>query len=398
MRGRLTLLVVIGTLLALVSGPAAAHDPSDELDAVQAELESLASQIDNSRSESRAVGERLSGAQASLAAVQAQLTDAQSEVDLLVAQIQGEEARLAVVNGQLEIIQQNLVETTVDLQNTLEDLEVQVVELYMNATASVTTMVLGFDTAAEASVGLVYVEQVTGQSEDLLDTFEFLKLEEERQQNLALERQDEVEEILTGLAGEKIVLDGEVAKVEALRIEAEANLANVRSLLNQINSDIAAAEQQHESLEADAARLKDEIAALQDSGGTNPGVLGWPVSGRLSSPYGYRIHPIYGTKRLHTGIDIAASNGTPIAAAGSGKVILAKVFGGYGNAVVVDHGGGLTTLYAHQSQIAVSVGQVVGRGDTIGYVGSTGNSTGAHLHFETAEYGNRVDPLKYLNG
>ena len=398
MRGRLTLLVMIGTLLAFVSGPAGAHDPSDELDAVQAELESLASQIDNSRAESRAVGERLSGAQASLAAVQAQLADAQGEVDLLVAQIQGEEARLAVVNGQLEIIQQNLVETTVDLQNTLEDLEVQVVELYMNATASVTTMVLGFDTAAEASVGLVYVEQVTGQSEDLLDTFEFLKLEEERQQNLAFERQNEVEEILTGLAGEKVVLDGEVAKVEALRIEAEANLANVRSLLSQINSDIAAAEQQHESLEADAARLKDEIAALQDSGGTNPGVLGWPVSGRLSSPYGYRIHPIYGTKRLHTGIDIAASNGTPIAAAGSGKVILAKVFGGYGNAVVVDHGGGLTTLYAHQSRIAVSVGQAVSRGDTIGYVGSTGNSTGAHLHFETAEYGNRVDPLKYLNG
>ena len=398
MRGRLTLLVMIGTLLAFVSGPAGAHDPSDELDAVQAELESLASQIDNSRAESRAVGERLSGAQASLAAVQAQLADAQGEVDLLVAQIQGEEARLAVVNGQLEIIQQNLVETTVDLQNTLEDLEVQVVELYMNATASVTTMVLGFDTAAEASVGLVYVEQVTGQSEDLLDTFEFLKLEEERQQNLAFERQNEVEEILTGLAGEKVVLDGEVAKVEALRIEAEANLANVRSLLNQINSDIVAAEQQHESLEADAARLKDEIAALQDSGGTNPGVLGWPVSGRLSSPYGYRIHPIYGTKRLHTGIDIAASNGTPIAAAGSGKVILAKVFGGYGNAVVVDHGGGLTTLYAHQSRIAVSVGQAVSRGDTIGYVGSTGNSTGAHLHFETAEYGNRVDPLKYLNG
>lgn len=398
MKRRITLLVVVGTLFAFVSGPAGAHDPSDELDAVQAELESLASQIDNSRAESRAVGERLSAAQASLSVAQTELAAAQGEVDVLVAQIQGEEARLAVVNAQLEIIQQNLVETTVDLQNTLEDLEVQVVELYMNATASVTTMVLGFNTAAEASVGLVYVEQVTGQSEDLLDTFEFLKIEEERQQNLALEHQNEVEEILAGLATEKTVLDAEVAKVEALRIEAEANLVNVRSLLNQINSDIAAAEQQHESLEADAERLKDEIASLQDSGGTNPGVLAWPVSGRLSSPYGYRIHPIYGTKRLHTGIDIAASNGTPIAAAGSGRVILAKVFGGYGNAVVIDHGGGLTTLYAHQSRIAVSVGQAVGRGDTVGYVGSTGNSTGAHLHFETAEFGNRVDPLKYLNG
>lgn len=398
MRRQLPLLVAIAVLFALVAGPAGAHDPSAELDQVQAELENLASQIDNSRAESRAVGERLAIAQASLAAVQAELAEAQGEVDQIVAQIEGEEARLAVVNGQLEVIQQNLVATTVDLQNTLDDLEVQVVELYMNATASVTTMVLGFDTAAEASVGLVYVEQVTGQSEDLLDTFEFLKIEEERQQNLALERQTEVEQILAGLATEKAVLDSEVAKVEALRLEAESNLVNVRSLLDQINSDIAAAEQQHDSLEADAERLKDEIAALQDTGGTNPGVLAWPVSGRLSSPYGYRIHPIYGTKRLHTGIDIAASSGTPIAAAGSGKVILAKVFGGYGNAVVIDHGGGLTTLYAHQSRMAVSVGQAVGRGETIGYVGSTGNSTGAHLHFETAEFGNRVDPMKYLNG
>lgn len=398
MRRQLPLLVAIAVLFALVAGPAGAHDPSAELDQVQAELENLASQIDNSRAESRAVGERLAIAQASLAAVQSELAEAQGEVDQIVAQIEGEEARLAVVNGQLEIIQQNLVATTVDLQNTLDDLEVQVVELYMNATASVTTMVLGFDTAAEASVGLVYVEQVTGQSEDLLDTFEFLKIEEERQQNLAIERQTEVEQILAGLATEKAVLDSEVAKVEALRLEAESNLVNVRSLLDQINSDIAAAEQQHDSLEADAERLKDEIAALQDTGGTNPGVLAWPVSGRLSSPYGYRIHPIYGTKRLHTGIDIAASNGTPIAASGSGKVILAKVFGGYGNAVVIDHGGGLTTLYAHQSRIAVSVGQAVGRGETIGYVGSTGNSTGPHLHFETAEFGNRVDPMKYLNG
>ena len=82
--------------------------------------------------------------------------------------------------------------------------------------------------------------------------------------------------------------------------------------MNQINRDIQAAESQHDSLEADAARLEAELAALQEQGGTNPGVLGWPVNGRVSSPYGYRIHPIFGTRKLHTGIDIAASSGTPI--------------------------------------------------------------------------------------
>jgi len=268
----------------------------------------------------------------------------------------------------------------------------------MNATASVTTMLLGFDTAAEASVGLVYVEEVTGQSEDLLDTFEFLKLEEERQQNLALDRQAEVEEILDGLEGERVVLEQEVSAVEELRLEAEANLESVRALLSQINRDIQAAESQHESLEADAARLEAELVALQERGGTNPGVLGWPVNGRVSSPYGYRIHPIFGTRKLHTGIDIAASSGTPIAAAGSGRVILAETYGGYGRAVVIDHGGGLATLYAHQSSIAVSVGQRVERGATIGYVGCSGSCTGPHLHFETRENGARVDPMKYLNG
>jgi murein DD-endopeptidase MepM/ murein hydrolase activator NlpD len=395
---RAALLLIVAIVVGLVSGPAGAADPSAELDAVRDELDSLASQIDNSRAESRAVGERLAGAQTALSAVQAELSEAQGRVDALTAEIEGEEAHLANVTAQLDVIQKNLVETTVELQNTLDDLEIQVVELYMNATASVTTMILGFNSAAEASVGLVYVEEVTGQSEDLLDTFAFLKLEEERQQGLALERQAEVEEIIGDLEGERVVLEGEVAVVEGLRLEAEANLEETRSLLAQINSDIEAAESRHASLEADAERLEAEIIALQDQGGTNPGVLGWPVNGRVTSPYGYRIHPIFGTKKLHTGIDIAAGSGTPIAAAGSGRVILAETYGGYGRAVVIDHGGGLATLYAHQSSIAVSVGQRVNRGDTIGYVGCSGSCTGPHLHFETRESGARVDPMKYLNG
>ncbi len=395
---RIALLATFTLFVGVISGTAGAHDPSSELDEVRDQLDQLASQIDNSRAESRAVGERLNSAQAELSAVQEELTAAQGRVDALTAQIEGEELHLANVNAQLEIIQQNLVETTVELQNTLDALEVQVVELYMNATASVTTMLLGFDTAAEASVGLVYVEEVTGQSEDLLDTFEFLKIEEERQQGLALDRQAEVEEILTGLESERLVLEGEVAEVEELRLEAEANLATVRGLLDQISRDIQAAESQHASLEEDAERLEAELAALQEQGGTNPGVLGWPVNGRVSSPYGYRIHPIFGTRKLHTGIDIAASSGTPIAAAGSGRVILAQTYGGYGRAVVIDHGGGLATLYAHQSSMAVSVGERVERGETIGYVGCSGSCTGPHLHFETRENGARVDPMKYLNG
>jgi murein DD-endopeptidase MepM/ murein hydrolase activator NlpD len=123
---------------------------------------------------------------------------------------------------------------------------------------------------------------------------------------------------------------------------------------------------------------------------TGSGQLGWPVSAPITSPFGWR----WG--RMHEGIDLGAAYGAPIAAAGAGTVIYAGWLGGYGNLTVIDHGGGLATAYGHQSQIAVTVGQQVARGQTIGYVGSTGHSTGPHLHFEVRVNGQAVDPLGYL--
>lgn len=395
---RVIALVAMATIVGLLAGPAGAHDPSAELDSVREELENLSSQIDESKAESREVGQQLHAAQDSLAAVQAELVEAEGRVHAVESRIAGEEDKLFQVQRQLEVIELNLLETTLDLQKTIANLEIQVVELYMNAAAATPSLVLGFESAAEAAVGLAYVDEVTGQSEDLLDTFEFLKVEEERQQAQVLDNRAEVEEIIGGLEVDKANLEAEVGVVEGLQLEAEENLAEVRGLLSRINAEIAALEDNHSSLEADAERLEAELAALQDTGGSNPGVLGWPVSGRVSSSFGYRIHPIFGTKKLHTGIDIAASYGTAISAAGDGKVILAQSYGGYGNAIVIDHGGGLATLYAHQSRLAVSVGQTVSRGQTIGYVGCTGYCTGTHLHFETREYGLHVDPMKYLNG
>ena len=116
----------------------------------------------------------------------------------------------------------------------------------------------------------------------------------------------------------------------------------------------------------------------------------WPTSGQLTSGFG----PRWG--RMHQGIDIAAPTGRPITAAKSGKVIVAGPSGGYGNLVVIDHGGGLSTAYAHQSRIAVGVGDPVTQGGVIGYVGSTGHSTGPHLHFEVRVNGAARDPLPYL--
>jgi murein DD-endopeptidase MepM/ murein hydrolase activator NlpD len=123
----------------------------------------------------------------------------------------------------------------------------------------------------------------------------------------------------------------------------------------------------------------------------------WPVpSHYITSPFGWRIHPILGTKRLHAGMDIRAPYGTAISAAAAGTVVRSGWYGGYGNAVVIDHGGGVVTLYGHQSRVAVRAGQRVTRGQTIGYSGSTGLSNGPHLHFEVRVNGVPTDPLLFI--
>lgn len=122
----------------------------------------------------------------------------------------------------------------------------------------------------------------------------------------------------------------------------------------------------------------------------------FPADGPISSPFGWRVHPIFHTRRLHAGIDVGAGYGTAVRAGGSGTVVVAGTITGYGNAVVIDHGGGIATLYGHLSRFKVRVGQSVAGGATIGAVGNTGNSTGPHLHFEVRVEGTPVDPMPYL--
>jgi murein DD-endopeptidase MepM/ murein hydrolase activator NlpD len=146
------------------------------------------------------------------------------------------------------------------------------------------------------------------------------------------------------------------------------------------------------ALAAEDAGIRGQLAAAQGATDTTPSSQGliWPVSGPVTSPFGYR----WG--RLHAGIDIGVPYGTPIHAAAAGTVVLAGWTGGYGNYTCIDHGGGMATCYAHQSSYAVSSGAQVSQGQVIGYVGSTGHSFGAHLHFEVRINGNPVDPLGYL--
>ena len=149
---------------------------------------------------------------------------------------------------------------------------------------------------------------------------------------------------------------------------------------------------------AELERKASQTANSQSSNSHGNGKLAWPIPGynSITSYYGYRIHPIYGVYKLHNGIDVGAPSGAEFVAADDGTVILAEDYGGYGNCVVVSHGNGMCTRYAHGTSILVSVGQKVTRGTPVLTVGSTGLSTGPHAHFEVSINGSTVDPLNYM--
>ena len=207
-------------------------------------------------------------------------------------------------------------------------------------------------------------------------------------------------ELESARAEEQAARDQQQAKKE----EQQAKVAEAQKLLDQINADVAEVNRQLDAESAAASEIQAEIARkqkqLEEERKQNNIVISsetgylWPLPGyyRLSSQFGYRIHPITGKPHSHTGIDIPAPGGTSILAAKSGQVVTSAYHYSYGNYVVIDHGNGNSTLYAHMSSRAVSEGQMVTQGQVIGYVGTTGSSTGNHLHFEVRDNYTRVDP------
>lgn len=203
-----------------------------------------------------------------------------------------------------------------------------------------------------------------------------------------------------------------------LVISRRAELEGIRSEQDAVRQDVRAQEARQQTLAAEAqarvAEFEAQIAALRAESGTitaflrglqvgqplptgGRGILASPVPGaRLTSHFGPRLHPVLGTARMHDGADFGAPSGTPIRAAAGGTVVFAGPRGGYGNTVIIDHGSSLATLYAHQSALYVAEGTPVTAGQVIGAVGSTGMSTGPHLHFEARVAGAPVNPLLYL--
>jgi len=260
---------------------------------------------------------------------------------------------------------------------------------------------------------------------DLLARWDFVSdimRADENTYNALIRARNDTEAAKVALEETKEELEEERAYVEELKAELEVQLEEAHALIRQMEADIETEQQLRDQVIEDERRVQREINTAvaelakqqeadrlariraaqrnQQSTGTTwvtgTGELMWPVSGQVTSGFGIRKHPVFGDMRMHNGIDIGASHGTNVVAADSGTVITSAYNSSYGNYVVISHGSGVTTLYAHLSSRSVSVNASVSKGQVIGLVGSTGISTGPHLHFEVSVNGSRVNPLTRL--
>ena len=203
-------------------------------------------------------------------------------------------------------------------------------------------------------------------------------------------------------------LDIEMRDIEVAKAELEAKRSRANRLKEQRSYMLYKAHEEEQQSQSEYERLlaiSENITAMlrnmesgggSSSGGGGTGRFIWPCRGEITSYFGWRTHPIFGTTKYHSGMDIAVDYGTPILAADSGTVIYSGWLGGYGYAVMIDHGSGLVTLYAHNQSLNVYEGQYVTKGTCIAYAGSTGYSTGPHCHFEVRLHGEVTEPLNYL--
>ena len=391
------LFALLGLLLALVVvAPAAADDPADEKAAVDARIASLQSDIAASKAQEGVLTSQLSAVTAELESAQAAVSDAAAAVTALEVELAMARSRLDQLTALLASQTRRLERLQAEYEKAVAILEARVRAAYIDEPPDMLSFLVSASSFDEVVDNVELLTRIGRQDRRIARQVERARTRTaaERRATIATRREQtatvsaisaRTEEARTArdrLAGER----DRLATVENLRRNA---LVNTRETREEYLHEV-------ESLLAESAALAEQIRGAQDdsgsTGGGQPSAAGliWPCDGVVVSGFGMR----WG--RMHEGIDIGCAYGTPNRAAAAGTVIYAGWLGGYGNLVVVDHGNGLSTAYAHASSILVSVGQSVSQGQTVSLVGSTGNSSGPHLHFEVRVNGVAVDPLPYL--
>lgn len=350
-----------------------ADDKRAELDQVQRKMQEMADK-------KAAAREKSEEASAALSQVTDSLRDLQIESNKLQQQRDALQGKIDDNLAQLEKKQAEVKERQGIYKHRLRD-------IYINGQVNYLDVLLGAKDFSDFSSRMFLLQRIIKSDVSLME-----------------QMQKDAEEI----AARKAQLDGQMQEIKATQNMLQAKTDKVERLRNQRAAMLSEAEAEEQQSQDEYERLlavSEQIAAMlrnMEQNGTvaeAPVVTNsyiWPCNGVITSPFGWRTHPIFGTTKYHSGLDIGVDYGTPILATNSGTVIYSGWLGGYGNAVMIDHGGGLVSLYAHNDSLNVYEGQYVNRGTCIAYAGSTGYSTGPHCHFEMRLHGEVVDPMGYL--
>ncbi len=376
-------LAMLVSMLASGIMYAAAADEGEDADSLQSKLDSL-------EEEKSAVQERIAELTAQANDVQATRDALQQEIDLTKEEIATVEAYIERLQEQIDVKTTELEAAEVALEEKEEQFAQTVRTTYEQGEISYLEVLLNSSSFSDLLTRLEIVSAIMEDNQKTVDEYTAAKEDIEQKRDDLQDTQDEqknYQESLNYKVDDLAASEAEQAalqeSLEAYKAESEAEYDRISSEMQDVSNQIAELSRQ---------------AAANGSVPMGDGTLIWPTPSctTTNSAYGYRVHPIYGTVKFHAGEDIPAGYGAEILAAASGTVVTAGWVSGYGNYTVIDHGGGLMTAYGHQSSFAVSVGDVVTQGQVIGYVGSTGNSTGPHLHFEVYVNGATVDPKSYF--
>lgn len=382
---------------ALLPAATAGADLDDDLAAVNERIEDLEDRLANAAGERSGIVDEILTTRDRLAAAESELASAESELRSVRLSLAQTEFDLAQIQEQLVDGYAAIADTRRRIRDNRGDAQEWVRNQYMRRSeADVTSVVLTTEKVTDLGRVLYLMTAVTDRATASIDRHEALVTQEERQQLRNEERERALQATRDTIAAEEAAQASLTLRAGELEETVRSELAAQTSLLDELDAIIAEFETELDGLEREEQRLRDLIDGSSGSGGSSPGQLVRPVPGKITSPFGPRLHPILGYTRMHTGVDMTAPLGQDIVAGADGVVILASDYGGYGLTVVIDHGGGMTTLYAHQSRVFVSRGDSVAAGEAIGEAGSSGLATGPHLHFEVRLDGTPVDPADYL--
>ena len=358
----------------------------------QAQDEDLTNQLSNIQQQLTNEANKKSEAEKTIGTVYEQLHAIQIELDTATAdlkQVQADRIRL----------DQDITKTEAELKAAQERLQSRekvfykrVRDIYINGRLSYLDVVVGSKDFSDFANRMEMLKRILQADMELINT---IKTEREE------------------IASKKAKLEADRAKVLELEKVAQEKQtiinqkkAERQAVLERAMNDRDTADRAYNELMASSASITamlQQRAAERAAGGgatttwvQGTGQLAAPVNAPITSDFGWRIHPIYGTSRLHAGTDFGVDEGTPVHAADGGVVVEAGWISGYGYTVIIDHGNGISTLYAHNSDVAVSPGQTVSKGQVVSYSGNTGGSTGPHLHFEVRINGEPTDPMGYL--